>query len=216
MAIGGLSCDAPTELPAKLAGLCDDLDVTLHEMHNLFDRGSAFCAPMDGIGVLDPGTAVGLGVTGPCLRASGIAYDVRTTFPYADYAALNVPPSTQRYGDARSRYRVRMAEALASIELIRQAISPLPDGPVNVLETGADEPMLSSLWGEAYASVEGPRGELGVYVATHGSPHPDRVHVRGPSFANLSALPYLLQQETVGRAALILDSLDISAAEAAR
>jgi NADH-quinone oxidoreductase subunit D len=215
ISVGGLRCDAPVEFASKLARLGDELGALLDDMRHLLDH-QAFYAQMEGIGVLDPGTAVGLGVTGPCLRASGIGYDVRIAFPYADYAALHVPLPTERHGDARSRYRVRIAETQASLELIRQAASRLPAGPINALETGTGENTRPSLSGETYASVEGPRGELGVYMVANGSPHPGRVHVRGPSFANLSALSYILRQEPVRHAAPILDSLDISAGEAAR
>jgi len=232
--IGGLRSDTPPAFEARIRSLVDDLEAWLDNLDVLVLENTAFRSHLDGIGILDPGTALGLGVTGPCLRASGITYDVRTAFPYAGYHSLEIPVPVEHDGDASARFRVRMAEMHASLHLIRQIVPRLSPGPVNALSL--DTACLPELpEGLAYASVEGPRGELGTYLVSRRSVcmptsdnteasvrrsgramHLQRVHVRAPSFANLSALPYVARGYRVDQVNTLLDSLDISISEVER
>jgi NADH-quinone oxidoreductase subunit D len=232
--IGGLQNDTPPTFGARTRRLVDDLEVWLDDLDSLVTQNTAFRSHLDGVGILDPGTALGLGVTGPCLRASGVEYDVRTAFPYASYHSLEVPVSVENNGDASARFRVRMAEMRASLHLIRQIVPRLSEGPVSALSFDAvDLPALPE--GQVYASVEGSRGELGVYLVSHrptytstygntdasahrssGATHLQRAHVRAPSFANLSALPYVARGHRVDQVNTLLDSLDISMGEVER
>jgi len=185
----------------------------------LLDESHAFLARLGGIGLIDRGTALGLGLTGPCLRATGIAYDVRHAFPYCGYDSLPVQVCIQQDSDAAARYRVRMAELDVSLSLVRETLSQLSPGPVNAFalaglaNDGASIPLSP---GSSYSSVEGPRGELGIYLFSDGSGSWQHVYVRGPSFANLSALPLMAQGLPFSQLGTVLDSLDISIAEVAR
>jgi NADH-quinone oxidoreductase subunit D len=218
IAVGGLRCDTPPAFVSALRDLLEGLSATLAGLDVLFTRSAAFRSHLEGLGVVDPGSARGLGMTGPCLRACGMDYDVRRTFPYSGYGAFDVQVPVEREGDAWARYRVRMAEMEASLDLIRQAGDRLPQGgaarSVNALAPGQVFPILPP--GAAYVGVEGARGELGVYLVSDGSPHLRRAHVRGPSFANLSALPLVTRGLLADRVPAALDSLDISMGEVER
>ncbi len=234
VAIGGLQSDTPPAFEARIRSLVDDLEAWLEDLDVLLTQNLAFRSHLDGVGILDPGTALGLGVTGPSLRASGVGYDVRTAFPYTGYHSLEIPVPLEHDGDASARFRVRMAEMRASVHLIRQIVPRLSEGPVNALDPEAGSlPVLPE--GPAYASVEGSRGELGVYLVsrrsackpTSGSTeasarhsgsatHLQHVHVRAPSFANLSALPYVARGHRADQVSTLLDSLDVSMGEVER
>lgn len=195
---------------ADLVRLVSAFEQALNEQVDLFRR-------LSGIGVLDPGTALGLGVTGPCLRASGIAYDVRRTFPYAGYAESEFEVPVMKNGDAEARLRIRMAEIRAALNLLGQLVSDLDktDGQaVNAFAPGTLPAALPA--GSVYVGVESPRGELGLYLIADGSPHLACAAVRGPSLANLSALPLITGGLLAAQVALVLDSLDISVGEAER
>jgi len=218
IAVGGLRRDAPDDLPACLERLMDELERWLDDLDALL-ASSHWDTWLRDLGVIDPGTALGLGMTGPCLRASGIAYDVRKTFPYAAYDHLDFDTHTEQGGDALARCRVRLRDARTSIGLVRTAARQLPGGPINAIAPGgigrptAVPPVPA---GSAYAAVESPRGELGVYVVSDGSTHPRHVAVRGPSLHHLSASPLMMRDVTLEQAEWILDSLDISPGEAER
>jgi NADH-quinone oxidoreductase subunit D len=214
VAVGGLRSEVPTTFADRLDVLIEHLTVLLGDLDRLLSQNSVFCARLDSVGVIDPGTALGLGMTGPCLRASGIDYDVRRAFPYGGYRSLDVHVPTERYGDAGARYRVRMAEMQISLDLIRQIVRTLSGGPINVFEGG--EALAPLPPGRAYASVESARGELGVYLVADGSTRLRHAYIRGPSFANLSALSLMIRDISVDQVRTVLDSLDISMGETER
>jgi NADH-quinone oxidoreductase subunit D len=212
--IGGLGRDTPPAFEDALRTLMAELQTLLDDLDRLLSHNAGFRAQLYGCGVIDVGTALGLGVTGPCLRACGTGYDVRRTFPYADYGSLDLDIPVRQGCDADARYQVRVAEMRASLRLIRQCISRLAPGLVNALALGQALPELPD--GTAYASVEGPRGEVGVLIVAKEGMRPKHVRVRGPSFANLSALPLLSRGVSIDRLGTILDSLDISMGEVER
>jgi NADH:ubiquinone oxidoreductase subunit D len=214
VAIGGLKHDPSPPCVDRVHLLLEKLETVLSDLDRLLTHRPAFRAQLDGVGVIDPGTALGLGVTGPCLRACGIAYDVRDAFPYAGYMRLDHQAVTEQGSDVDARYMVRIAEMRGSLRLIDQALSHLENGPFNVFAAEQMPPKLPP--GTAYASVEGPRGELGVLLVSDGRTHLQRAHVRGPSFANLSALPFMFQGAQRHQVNIILDSLDISMGEVER
>lgn len=217
IAVGGLRCDVPAGFGGRLSAMLGDLQALLDDVAFLLERSAVLQESLEGLGVIDPGTALGLGVTGPCLRASGIPYDVRTTFPYSGYESLDVQVPVERAGDAGARCRVRVAEMQASLDLCRQAGSSLPAGSANAFGPDAPDRVRPALPpGAVYASVEGPRGELGFYLVAGGPSHLRHAHVRGPSLANLSMLPLVSPGLTPAQVAGVLDSLDISIAEAER
>ena len=212
--IGGLVWDAPDDLQDTLTDWSAEMSAHLDKLEALIYRPRWIDRQLGDQGVIDPGTAVGLGVTGPNLRACGLPYDVRTAFPYARYPALDVPVRVQSEGDARSRFLLRLAEVRASLEIVRQAEDHLQPGPVRALEDG-DLPDTLPV-GTVYAAVEGPRGEWGILLVSQGQANWQSVQIRGPSFANLSALPYLCRNAQPDHLVAILDSLDISAGEVER
>jgi NADH-quinone oxidoreductase subunit D len=184
----------------------DELEVLIH--HKWVDD------QLGDLGVIDPGTAVGLGVTGPNLRACGLPYDVRTAFPYAAYASIEVPVRVRSEGDTRARFLLRLAEIRDSLAIVRQAAEHLVPGPVCAVE---DRELPDTLpEGTVYAAVEGPRGEWGILLVSQGQSTWHTMQLRGPSFANLSALPYLCRNAPTDHLVAILDSLDISAGEVER
>jgi len=214
IAIGGLHWDVPSTFVPRVHALLTDTEMLLNDLDQMLTRSTAFRSQLQNVGVLDPGTAIGLGVTGPSLRASGIGYDVRRTFPYSGYETLDVAVTVRQGCDADARYMVRMAEMRVSIDVIRQALSRLPAGPVNAV---TDESLSATPpRGVTYASVEGPRGEMGILLVSDGSACLRRAHIRGPSFSNLSALPFMTRRIRVDQVQTVIDSLDVSTAEAER
>jgi NADH-quinone oxidoreductase subunit D len=252
IAIGGLHCDAPDGFVARVRDLLDDLSALLADLDGLLGKHDGLRSALEGVGVIDRGTAVGLGLTGPALRACGVPYDVRDTFPYAACDTVSVDVPVEDGGDAWARFQVRRRELRASLDLVQQCLAQLSPGHVNAFhsrvpraESIAETPSAATAprrtdirplgdtgslcsrlsltalpealpAGVAYASVEGPRGELGVLIATNRPDQPPHVYVRGPSFANLSALPYVAIGLPVDRLSAVVDSFDLSAGEAAR
>lgn len=214
---GGLRDDFTDGRGSALRDLRGELDGLLGALERLLVKSPVFLDILDGVGVIDPGTALGLGLTGPCLRATGIAYDVRGSFPYDGYDGVEFEVPLAQNGDAGARLRVRMAEVRASLDLLRQFESRLAETegqPINAFAPGELPPVLPE--GAAYASVEAPRGELGVYLIADGTSHLAHAFVRGPSLANLSALPLMARNVPVGQLALILESLNVSIGEVER
>jgi NADH-quinone oxidoreductase subunit D len=171
-----------------------------------------------------------MGVTGPCLRGSGVAIDVRRTNPYTGYETYDFEIPVEQSCDVWARYVVRMRELRESLKIARQALGRLKPGPVKAdapkvvlpdreaMKTHMDALIHHFLIvaegfnvpaGEVYHPIEGSKGELGCYVRSDGGPKPARVHFRGPSFVNLSALPHMAEGEMVADVVAIIGSLDI-------
>jgi NADH-quinone oxidoreductase subunit D len=182
-----------------------------------------------GTGVIGAEDAVGLGVSGPILRAAGVDWDLRKALPYCGYEEYDFDVPLHTAGDAYARYVVRMAEMRQALEIARQALVRLPDGPFltddrKVAPPPKEELAYSmeavihhfKLWtegftvpaGEAYVAVEAPRGEMGFYVVSDGSARPWRVHMRSPSFVNLQALPLMARGGLVADLVALIASLD--------
>lgn len=215
IAVGGLRQDMPPGIEAHMRRLHADLTGLLDDLDELLVHSVALCSHLEGLGMLDSGTALGLGATGPCLRACGLDYDVRRFFPYSGYDRLNMPDVRPAAvcGDALSRLRVRMADLRVSLDWIRQALDRLMPGPVNALPDGLPPDLPA---GSVYAAVESPRGELGMWLVSNGGSHLRLAHLRAPSLFNLSLLPLLTRNVSVEQVAVILDSLDVSIGEAER
>ena len=220
IAIGGLRPDLPDNIASQVQAMIPGLTQGVQDLCALVGDSEPIHSRLQGMGVIDPGTALGLGLTGPALRACGNPYDVRRAFPYAGYGQLAVRVPSRRQGDALARLEVRLAEIECSLELIQTVLSSLSeDGPTNALVSSGGPnriPLPGLPAGLVCASVESPRGELDLLIVSDGSPSPRAVYVRGPSLANLSALPFLTRHSSPEQVALILDSLDVSIAEAER
>jgi NADH-quinone oxidoreductase subunit D len=206
--IGGVGADLPLELARKMRLWVDDFPTRIDEYELLLTGNRIFHGRMRGVGRLTAEQAIDLGVTGPCLRATGVGVDLRRARPYLLYPQLEfeVPVGTQ--GDAYDRYLVRIEEMRQSVRILRQLLDGLPSGewiakdfknvlpPKGRVYTSMEE-MIHQFktvteWcppkGEVYQATEAANGELGFYVASAGGPRPYRVKIRAPSFVNLQAL----------------------------
>jgi NADH-quinone oxidoreductase subunit D len=213
MRIGGVAFDPPAgdfekavrEVIRIFPPLIDDLAGVLVE-------NEIFVARTRGIGVLSPEMAINSSLTGPMLRGSGVAWDIRKADPYCGYEKYDFDIPIGYQGDCFDRFIVRLEEMRQSVKIIEQALDGLPGGPYKT-----EIPLsLRPPAGEAYARVEGPRGELGYYVISDEGPAPYRFHIRPPSFINLTALKEMTVGGTVADAIVVLGSIDIIVGEVDR
>ncbi len=186
---GGVKKDLPDGFLAKLDRFVHYLKDRIGEYASILQKNEIFKARTKKIGVLDRNLALELGCSGPTLRGSGVARDLRRDEPYEVYDKLNFDVCFEEGGDAYSRYMVRFREVEQSIRIIEQILSRLPDGPV----LGKAPKVIKPPKGEAYARVEAPIGEFGVYVVSDGSAKPWRVKLRSPSLSNIMALPHIIE-----------------------
>ena len=227
---GGLWRDVPVEFEKAVRDFMKSFPKRIDEYEALLTKNPLFLDRLLGIGKLDAATALSHGVTGPMLRASGVNWDLRKVRPYMGYEQydFNVPVATE--GDTYARYLVRVQELRESLKIVEQALNKLPMGPVRSdnrkfvapprSEIGVSMEALIhhfKLWTEGfpapkasiYSAVESPRGELGLYLEGDGGPKPHRVHLRTPSFDNLSVLPKIVKGHLVADLVAILASIDI-------
>jgi len=215
--IGGVRHDLPEGFAEGTRNFCDHMEKTWKEYDTLLTRNPIFLQRTAGIGVVSPGEARAWGFTGPCLRGSGVAYDLRRARPYLVYDKLDFEIPTGKgeagvQGDCWDRYYVRMLEILESIKIVRQCLDVLPGGEVRAKVSKA----LKAPEKEVYLGVENPRGELGHYIVGDGKKAAYRMRVRGPSFANLTILGKLLEGAMIADAVAIIGSLDIVLGEVDR
>ncbi|MBI2913992.1 MAG: NADH-quinone oxidoreductase subunit D [Chloroflexi bacterium] len=225
MRIGGVSRDVPPEFMPALGKLLPDLRKRLDEYEHLLLESEIIVARSRGVGVLPPELAIACSVSGPMLRASGVAWDIRKADPYAAYDKVDFDICVGTSGDVYDRFLVRVAEMRQSIHILEQAVEMMTEGPVHVEMAGAtvqpgvapSAPLaLRPPVGEAYGRIESPRGELGFYIVSDGSPAPFRFHIRAPSFINLTPLRDMTVGGTVADAVVILGSIDIVVGEVDR
>ncbi|HWO93810.1 MAG TPA: NADH-quinone oxidoreductase subunit D [Dehalococcoidia bacterium] len=210
--IGGVSYDIPEEFLPRAWALVNEMPSVLDEYEDLLANNEILLARSKGVGVLTAEEAINLSCTGPMLRGSGVAWDLRKADPYCGYERFNFDIPVGRNGDCYDRFRVRLEEMRQSVNILRQALEQLPGGPsTNPVELAFRPPV-----GEAYRGIEGPRGEIGFYVVSDGGPAPYRLHVRAPSLINLSALPKMTIGSTIADAIVILGSVDIVVGEVDR
>ena len=235
--IGGLMADLPQGFSARLHAFLDGFPRWLDEYRGLLDKNPIWLDRLKGTAQISLAQALDYGWTGPLLRSLGVARDLRKSNPYSSYEDFAFDVPTERDGDVYARYKVRMREMEESLKIVRQAIDNLPEGPWHVanekIYPPEKEEIASSMEaliyhfklysegflvppGEAYVGVEGPKGELGCYVVANGAGKPYRVHVRGPSFYNLQALPVLVQDRMLSDVVAAIGSIDIVLGEVDR
>ncbi|HZG51986.1 MAG TPA: NADH dehydrogenase (quinone) subunit D [Pyrinomonadaceae bacterium] len=228
--IGGLMMDLPAGFERRAQQFIDKFPKAIGEFETLLSGNRIFQTRTQGVGIITAEDAIDMGVTGPCLRGSGVAVDVRRTNPYTGYETYDFEVPVEQSCDVWARYIVRMRELRESLKIARQALGRLKPGPVKAdapkvvlpdreaMKTHMDALIHHFLIvaegfnvpaGEIYHPIEGSKGELGCYVRSDGGPKPARVHFRGPSFINLSALPHMAEGEMVADVVAIIGSLDI-------
>ena len=213
MRIGGLPLDIPAGWPARVRAFCGIMDGKLLEYEELLTGNRIWRDRTRGIGVLPGAEAVALGLSGPVLRGSGVARDIRKDEPYAAYADFDFDIPIGAAGDTYDRYLVRMEEFRQSLRIIRQALDGLPEGPI----MGKVPRLIKPPAGETYHAIESPKGELGYFIASDGrSNAPYRFRVRPPSFCNLQALPRLVKGHLVADVVALIGSIDIVLGEVDR
>lgn len=209
MRIGGVAFDLPDELLPTLRVFLDDMPDRIADYEALLMENEILHARARGVGVISPEMAINSSLSGPILRATGVPWDLRKANPYCGYEDYEFDIPVGEQGDCFDRFLVRMAEVKQSLRILNQVIDNIPDGPWL-----ADVPLHARPEaGEAYARVESPRGELGFYLVSDGSPAPYRFHCRPPSLINLSALKEMSIGGTLADAIVTLGSIDIVVGE---
>jgi len=202
---GGVVEDLPEEFEAKVKTTFADLRSRLADFDRLVSGNEIFQGRTRGIGIIDPESALEYGMTGPNLRASGVALDLRKDAPYGIYDRLDFEVPVLRSGDSYDRYYIRLLEIYQSIGLVEQALDGLPSGPVRT--------KLPKVWkpaaGEVFVPVESARGIQGYLIVSDGSTKPYRMHLRSPSFINIGILPEIAPGLTIQDFVATLASLDI-------
>ena len=202
LCIGGVRYDLDAETTAYLTAALDKLAPEAAELAKTFRNNGSILRRTKGVGVLTREEGLACGVVGPVARASGIDYDVRVVAPYAAYDRLNVPVPVLPDGDVWSRAMIRLTEVGQAIQLIRDCLRDLPEGPTHL----HDRPDIPE--GRAVAKCEAPRGELIYFLKTSGADEPERVRWRVPSFMNWDALRFMFKGAKLADIAIIVNSID--------
>ena len=228
--VGGLGADIPDGWLDDLRGFLNVFPRTIDEIDRVVTKNGIWVGRTIGLGVMTAEEAINHGLSGPMIRASGVAYDVRKDFPYLDYETYDFDVPVGTNGDVYDRYLVRMEELRQSVRILEQAMKRLPDGPINVADhrvilppkskaTSDMESMIHHFKqvmegprppiGECYVPVESPKGEKGYYMVSDGTSKPVRWRIRPPSFVNLSAIPKMVEGHLLSDVIAINASIDI-------
>ena len=234
---GGLQADLPEGFEQKVRDFLAIFPSRLREYHDLLTNNRLWVDRTKGICKLSAEDAIRYGCSGATLRGSGVVYDVRKFFPYCGYDRFDFEIPVGTNGDVYDRYLVRMLEMDQSLRIVRQALDGLPGGPWQVADPKIVPPpkyLVSSNMealihhfklytegyrppaGEVYLRTESPKGELGFYLVSDGTARPYRMHVRAPSFANLEALPLMIEGAMVADVVAAIGSIDIVLGEVDR
>ena len=229
--IGGLALDPPAGWRTAIDKFLKMMPSRVDDYETLLTKNRIWMGRTQGIGYISTEDAVALSMTGPTLRASGLAYDNRKMFAYSSYEEFDFDIPTRTDSDCFGRYMVRVAEMRESLKIVKQAMAKISDsGPVRSDAPGIVPPQREKMKtemealiyhfkiftegfapppGEAFVAVESPRGELGCFVASDGSAKPLRVHFRSPSFINLQALPKLIEGQILSDVIACIGTIDI-------
>jgi NADH-quinone oxidoreductase subunit D len=226
---GGLAADLPDAFEDAAGEILDRLPGAIDDYEDLLTENPLWKSRTVGVAVISAADALALGVTGPTLRATGVAYDMRRAVPYCGYETYDFDVPTAAGGDAYGRYLVRVAEMRQAVRIARQGLERLRPGPFTTADRKVAPPPKAELatsmeavichfklWseglrvpaGETYVGVEAARGELGIYLVADGSSRPWRVHMRSPSFVNLQALDLMARGGLVADLITAVASLD--------
>ena len=227
--IGGLALEPPRGWHQAVETFIDAFPSRVDEYEDLLTRNPIWLRRTQGVGWVSLEDLLDYGVTGPMLRAAGLAWDIRKAEPYSGYEQFDFEVPTRAAGDVYARYQVRLEEMRQSVRIVRQALEGMPAGPwkadapqvvlpdrekmktemealiyhFKIVTEGFRVPS-----GEVYQVIESPRGELGYYVVSDGTARAYRVHMRTPSFGNLQALPKMVEGRIIADTVAVLGSID--------
>ena len=227
--IGGLALEPPRGWQKRVKDFIEVFPSRVDEYEELLTNNRIWIGRTKGVGFISIEDMLDLGVTGPMLRAAGLKWDIRKTEPYSSYEKFDFEVPTRTEGDVYARYQVRIEEMRQSARIVKQALEGMPDGrwtanaPHVVLPDR--EKMKTEMEaliyhfkivtegfavpaGEVYQVIESPRGEVGYYMVSDGTAKPYRVHVRGPSFGNLQAIPEMVKGTLIADVIASIGSMD--------
>ncbi len=234
---GGLQAELPPKFEAIVRAFTNIFPARLQEYHDLLSNNQLWLERTKGVAVLKPEDAIAYGTSGAVLRGSGIAWDIRKGLPYSGYEKFDFDIPVGSKGDVYDRYLVRMLEMEQSLKIVLQALDGLPTGAYRVNNpkvtpppkwqiTGSMEALIHHFKfftegyrppvGEVFVHTESPKGDLGYYIVSDGSARPYRMHVRAPSFANLQALPSMIEGSFLADVVAAIGSIDIVLGEVDR
>jgi NADH-quinone oxidoreductase subunit D len=226
---GGIAADLPDGWQDDVLATCDIVEAGIAEYDELLTENPIWVERMVGVGTITTEQALSLGVTGPILRSTGFAWDLRTAQPYLAYDEVDFDVIYTENGDCFDRYRIRLYEIAESIKIVRQCVEKMPSGDYRVQDkkvTPPPRPRINESMealihhfklftegfrvpaGETYAAIESPRGEIGCYLVADGTGKPVRLHIRGPSFYNLGAMVPMMEDRLVADAVAVISSVD--------
>src|SRR5947209_8090770 len=210
--IGGLLYELYDGFEEQVKAFCDMFLPKVDEYEELLTNNRIWVNRLKGVGILNADECKEYGVTGPVLRAAGVKWDLRKAQPYSGYEKYDFEIPTRETGDTYDRYLVRMEEMRQSVRIMRQAVEAIPEGPI----MGKVGKVIKPAVGEAYVSIEAPKGELGYYIVSDGATQPYRLRVRPPSFVNLQALDRMVAGGLIADIVAVIGTLDIVLGEVDR
>jgi len=226
---GGLAADLPAGWRDDVLAILEGLPSRLEEYDILMTGQPIWRERLQGVGVITAQEAIALGATGPILRSTGVAWDLRRDMPYLHYDKMEFDVIVGQYGDAYDRYSIRFNEIRESMRIVYQVLENMPSGDFRIQNKKVtppprariDESMEALIHhfkiftegfkvpeGEVYVSIESPRGEIGCYIVSDGSSNPYRMHVRAPSFVNIQTMPHMMRGGLVADAVAVISSVD--------
>ena len=235
--VGGMANDIPEGFLEDLRAFVDQFPAKVDEIEKLLTRNKIWVVRTKDVGVISKEDAIAYALSGPNLRASGVAWDLRQARPYLGYENYDFEVPIGAVGDCYDRYTCRIEEMRESNKILRQVMEKLPAGPVNTQDTKISLPEKSTVLkgmdelihqfilitegqdapvGESYLALENPKGELGFYFRSKGGGYPDRMYIRSPSFVNLQILPRLFEGRYISDTVALLGSLDFVMGECDR
>jgi len=214
MRFGGCRCDLPSGWIEQAKQVVESFPKFLDEFEALLNENEILMTRTQGVGVVSKALAVNASITGPMLRATGVNYDIRKVDHYGIYDRFAFRVPLGAHGDVYDRYMIRVLEMRESVKILQQALRDIPGGPI--VDPKAKLRGFRPKPGEAYGRIEAPKGELGFYLISDGSPNPYRYRVRPPSLINLTVLEDMCLGHLVGDVVVILGSVDIVLGEVDR
>jgi len=229
--IGGVALEPPAGWREMIGRFLKMMPSRVDDYETLLTQNRIWLARLKNVGKIELEDAIARSMSGPTLRAAGLAYDNRKVFPYSSYEEFDFNVPTRTDSDCYGRYMVRVAEIRESLKIVEQAMAKITDqGPIRTDAPGIIPPEREKMKtemealiyhfkiftegfspppGDAYVAIESPRGELGCYIASDGSPKPLRCHFRAPSFVNLQALPRIIEGQLLADVIACIGTIDI-------